>query len=99
VADELDYESPFPTLRRIYLRNRKLTADAGEFAISGVWQSRQQEQPGTALPADFPSRAALIAAGYTAIEDLQGACADELVDWACVDNQAAKAILAAYAAL
>jgi hypothetical protein len=98
-ADDFDFGSPFPTLRRIYLKNRKMTADAGELAISGVWQARQEEQPGTDLPANFPVRTELLAAGYIAIEDLEGACADELVEWAGIDNQAAKAVVAAYAAL
>ncbi len=97
--EDFDFGSPFPTLRRQYLKKSKMAKEAGELALSGVWKSRQEEQAGTALPDDFPHRATLVAAGYTAIEDLEGACAEELVDWACVDNQAAKAILAAYAAL
>lgn len=99
MADDFDFTSPFATLRRIYLKNRKVTAEAGDLAISGLWQSRQEEQPGVALPTDFPFRADLVAAGYTTAEDLEGADADELVEWACVDNSAAKAIVAAYAAL
>jgi hypothetical protein len=99
VSDDFSYESPFPTLRRIYLKNRKLTAEAGEHAISSVWQARQEEQPGTGLPSDFPYRDELVAAGYSTSEDLEGACADELAEWAGISGRDAKTILAAYAAL
>jgi hypothetical protein len=98
-VDDFDCGSEFPTLRRFYLKKRKMAQAAGEHALSGLWQSRQEEQAGTLLPDDFPARAELAAAGYTAKEDLEGADSEELVDWACVDNTAAKAILAAYAAL
>lgn len=76
-----------------------MAKEAGELALSGVWQSRQQEQPGVALPDDFPFKAELATEGYTTREDLDGADADELVEWGCVSSLAAKAILAAYAAL
>jgi hypothetical protein len=95
----IDYGSQFPTLRRFYLKKRHMAKLAGEHALSAIWHARQEEQPGTALPAAFPFRAELVAAGYTTSEDLEGADADELVEWACVDNSAAKAIIAAHAAL
>jgi hypothetical protein len=98
-ADDFDFGSPFQTLRRFYLKKRKMAGEAGEHALSGLWQARQQEQPGVALPAAFPYRAELVAAGYSTSEDLDGACADELFDWAGLDNSAAKAVLAAHAAL
>jgi hypothetical protein len=96
---DFDFGSPFPTLRRLYLKNRKLTAQAGEFAISSLWQYRQEEQAGTPLPDGFPLKTELAAAGYSTREDLEGADADELVEWAAVSSLDAKAILAAYAAL
>lgn len=96
---DIDFGSPFQTVRRYYLKNRVLARQAGEFAISSVWHANQEEQPGTALPVGFPSLTALAAAGYTTAQDLEGADAAELVEWACISNSAARAVLAAYAAL
>jgi hypothetical protein len=96
---EIDYGSPFPTLRRFYLKKRIMAYRAGDLALSAVWQSRQEEQSSTDLPDGFPSKVALEDAGYTTSGDLE--CADEfeLMDWARLSNRAAKAVIAAYAAL
>jgi hypothetical protein len=96
---DLDYGSPFLTLRRVYLKKRIMARQAGDLALSAVWHSRQEEQTSTTLPDGFPSKAALATAGYTAAGDLEGADESELVEWACISNSAARAVLAAYAAL
>lgn len=96
---DVDFGSPFQTLRRFYLKKRIMARLAGDLAISSLWQSRQEEQTGTALPAGFPAKTDLATAGYTAAEDLEGATTDELVEWARISSKAASAVLAAYAAL
>ena len=60
---------------------------------------KQQDQLGTPLPADFPSRAELIAAQYVALEDIDGADVNELMRHARLQSRAARAVLAAVAAL
>lgn len=91
--------SEFLTLRRCYLKQRVLKRQADELAASAVFQSHQEEQPGTALPADFPARAQLVTGGYATREDLDGADPEEVADWASISIQSAKAVLAAVAAL
>ena len=96
---DIDYGSGFQTLRRFYLKKRVLARQSGDLAISSVWQSHQEEQPGTALPAGFPAKAELATSGYTADTDLEGATESELVEWARITSSAARTVLAAYAAL
>ena len=72
---------------------------AGDLALSSVWQARQEEYASPALPGDFPSKTELEAAGYTTTGDLECAAEDELIDWAGLTSQQAKAVVAAYAAL
>ena len=96
---EVDFTSPFPTLRRFYLKKRKMAAKGGELALSAVWHARQEEQASDPLPVGFPAKSELEAAGYTAIGDLEGAAEDELMDWAQLSSNAARAVVAAYAAL
>lgn len=64
--------------RRYYLLKRLALASSGDEEMSLVFKTKQQNEPGTALPIDFPSRAALILAGYTALEDVNGADVNEL---------------------
>lgn len=96
---EIDWGSQFPTLRRLYLKKRVMACRAGDLALSSVWQSRQEEQASPALASDFPSKTALEAAGYTAVGDLEQADEAELMDWARLGATAARAVIAAYAAL
>lgn len=70
-----------------------------DFALSAFWQGKQEEQAGTTLPANFPELSALNEAGYTASEDLEGADATELGEYAGLSNRAAEAVLAAHAVL
>jgi hypothetical protein len=63
--------------RRYYL----LKAYASRLAKDGleqVWRAKQEALPGTPLATETPSRARLVAAGYTTIEDLTGADVAEL---------------------
>lgn len=98
-ATELDFGSPFQTLRRFYLKKRTMARLNGDLALSSVWHARQEEQAGTALPVGFPAATELAAAGYTTAEDLDGATCEELVEWALISSRAARSVLAAYAAL
>ena len=64
--------------RRYYLAKRVAARRDDDEALELTWQAKQEAEPGTALAADYPARAALVAAGYTTTEDLDGADADEL---------------------
>jgi len=91
--------SSFISPRRFYLSKRIAARLLGEHALSAIWKYQQEQQPNTALPVGFPSLVTLAAAGYTAAEDLEGADESELVEWARISNSAARAVLAAHAAL
>lgn len=65
----------------------------------GVWRAKLQEYSGSPLPGTFPSRAALIAAGYTTVEDVDGATPLELQLFARLPTKAARRVIAAAAAL
>ena len=66
--------------------------------MAAVWQAKQEAEPGTDLPADFPSLSALQAAGYSTDTDLDGADLTELRA-AGLSNRAAQAVLDAFALL
>lgn len=90
----------FTSHRRFYLSKRIAARIAGDHALSGLWQSKQEAQSGGAeFPDDFPCRAALVAVGYVAKEDLTGADEDELWKWVNLSPGEAAAVLAAAAAL
>lgn len=65
-----------------------------DFAGSLLWKGKQEREPGVALPNGFLQREALVAAGYSTVEDLDGASVAELND-AGFANDTANAILAA----
>jgi hypothetical protein len=90
---------PITSARRYYLLSRQQMSLEGEPAMAGVWRAKQEAQPGAPLPAGFPEAESLARAGYTTVEDLDGACADELEDQACLSPPAAAAVLTALAAL
>jgi len=92
-------DSSIISSRRFYLSKRIAARLLGDHALSSIWQYHQEQQPNTVLPDGFPAKAALAVAGYTASEDLEGADEHELVEWARISNSAARAALAAYAAL
>lgn len=85
------------TPRRYYLLKRLAARRACE--EEGVWLSKQEAQPGTALAADFPFRTKLVEAGYSTSEDLDGACPDELYEFAGLFAPEAATVIAAAAAL
>jgi len=84
--------------RRYYLRQRQQAVRDEEWDLAGVWRTKQQAQPGTALPTDFPHLTRLAAQGYTTREDLDGATESEL-QLQGFSSREAKAILAAIALL
>lgn len=85
------------TPRRFYLSKRteaRLLCHDSE----RIWQAKQEAQPGTPLPEEFPHAAQLAELGYETREDLDGADEDELVRLG-VRARDASEILAALAAL
>lgn len=82
------------TPRRYYLLKR-YAAKARRDPLEGTWRAKQEETAGAALPHDFPSRAKLVAAGYSTAEDLRGADAAELMTNASLSRREATAALAA----
>ncbi len=84
--------SEFKTKRRFYLLKR-LAAKAEQEPIEGVWRHYQEAETGTALAASFPSRAALVAAGYSTLQDIDGADAAELQRNAGLTSRQATAAL------
>jgi hypothetical protein len=89
----------FTSFRRYCLDKRISAMRVGDDAIASLWQSKQEAQAGTALPADFPSRSKLVAAGYTTNADLVGADVRELRDYARLSKREADSVIAAAAAL
>lgn len=93
-------DSVIGSLRRFYLFKRIHALRNGDEALSAVWQSKQEEQPGgTALPETFPKRAELVAVGYVAKLDIEGADATELAEYVELSTRDAEAVIAAAAAL
>lgn len=80
--------------RRYYLHKRIAATALGDTELAGVWRAKQEAIYWPSLPSTFPSRAALIAEGYTTVRDLDGADADELSDLGLTDAEA-SAVLAA----
>jgi hypothetical protein len=66
------------SVRRYYLLERLAACARDDFAIASVFRAKQEAEPATPLPADFPSRAVLVAAGYSTVEDINGADLEEL---------------------
>lgn len=67
--------------------------------MASLWQSKQESEPGTPLPDDFPSLDELAVAGYTTKEDLVGADSQELISYVRLSRNDAERVIAAYAAL
>jgi len=81
------------TPRRYYLRKRlasRLTRDG----LEAVWHAKQDEVPGEPLAEGFPHRSRLASAGYSTVEDLDGATVKELQQ-AGLSRREATAVLAA----
>lgn len=81
--------------RRFYLLKALAAKARGELALAAVWEAKQLEQEGASLPAEFPARAKLVAAGYVALEDIHGAEPAELTTNASLSMREAIAALAA----
>jgi hypothetical protein len=88
-----------PTHRRYCLLKRQQAVLEEQTATAQLWQVKQEAESGTALPADFPLRARLVAAFYSTSEDLDGCTVGELSDYGCFTVREAETILAAVAAL
>lgn len=86
--------STLGSARRYYLAKRHAAAELCDTALELVWVGKQEAEPGTALPTDFPYRARLVALGYSTNEDLVGADECELTELGFTTREAA-AILAA----
>lgn len=84
--------------RRYYLLKRFAARDAGE-RLEHTWRALQEGQPGTLLPAGFPSKSKLEAVGYMAAEDLDDASCEELGEEVGLNEVQARAVITAAAAL
>lgn len=85
--------------RRYYLHKRLFSNAICDLALRDVWRAKQEAEPGTALPSGFPHKAALEAAGYTTVQDIDGADQDELRKYVSLRPYEADAVIAAAAAL
>ncbi len=83
--------------RRYYLSKRLLARLREE--EESVWIFKQTNEPGVALPSTFPFLTELNAAGYLAVEDLDGADTNELITYVPLSNDGAAVVLAALAPL
>lgn len=83
-----------PSPRRYYLLKRRAALAAGDAHLAGFWRAKQERLAWPALPAGFPARAALLAAGYATVRDLDGADARELTALG-LNRADAAAVLAA----
>jgi hypothetical protein len=82
--------------RRYALLASRFAARASSPGLQAAWRGVQASHPGTPIAEDFPAHDALVAAGYTAAEDLDGTDFDELVD-AGLSPSDARAVTAALA--
>ena len=79
---------------------KRLAAGAiGDTALESTWHGKQVEEPGTLLPIGFPSKTALEAVGYIAVEDVHGADARELSRNVALNARQATSVITAAAAL
>jgi hypothetical protein len=86
------------SVRRYYLLERLAACAREDFAIGSVFRAKQEATSGTALPVDFPSLTLLAPAGYSTVEDIDGADLEEL-QCAGLTIKQAEAVLTALAAL
>ncbi len=86
------------TPRRYYLLERLAAYAREDFAIGAVFRAKQEAEAATVLPVDFPSRALLVAAGYSTVEDINGADLEELL-CAQLSTKQAETVLTELAAL
>ena len=67
--------------------------------LDAVWDANRRAIQGTEIPATFPYRSRLVAAGYLVLEELDGADANELSKQAGLLDFEAAAVLAALVAV
>lgn len=91
-------ESSIGSGRRFYLLKRFAAVDTLS-GLDAVWRAKQEQTPATALAPGFPFLSRLQAAGYSAVEDLTGATARELILRAGLNRREANAVLAAMESL
>lgn len=85
--------------RRYYLLNA-LTAEATlDEGLASAWRAKQLAQSGTPLPPTFPFAAQLAEIGYLAVEDLDGADANEMEQSTELNPEQIEAVLQALDAL
>ncbi len=87
------------SVRRYYLHKRFGAHAICDLALRDVWRAKQEAEPGTPLPADFPHKSSLEAAGYSTLEDIDGADQAELRKHVSLRPYEADAVIAAAAAL
>jgi hypothetical protein len=80
--------------RRYYLLKSFASRVIGE-QLEHNWRALQESIPGTDLPEGFPSKSLLEAAGYKALEDIDGADSVELKEEVCLSAHQADAVIAA----
>ena len=83
------------TPRRYCLLKRKYYEQLSLWGLSGAWRAKQEQTEGEALPAGFPARLSLLSAGYSTLDDLDGATVSELLDYALLTHAQAQAVIAA----
>lgn len=81
--------------RRWFLLQAQWARETFQDGLASTLYGKQQDQPGTPLPAGFPFRAALVAANYTALEDITGADVSELVRAVGLSQANAATVIAA----
>lgn len=86
----------YPTLRRLYLANRRGALKLGNPGTiqARFWRWKQERIAWPDLPANFPARAKLIAEGYQTVRDLDGADQDELTELGLTRQQAHAVLVA-----
>lgn len=92
-------DSEVRTARRHRLLKSQAARSIGDAGLSALWLGKHDATAATALPTTFPSREALAAAHYTAVEDLDGATEDELAEQAGLSRASAREALAALTTL
>ena len=81
--------------RRYYLLKSKSPEYDKYSVLPLVWRAKHGETAGTDLPVGFPGRDQLILAGYSTIEDVDGAEPAELMQYAGLSTSTAIAAVAA----